>query len=925
MPGFQVHDPAWTISLHDRPLLKAHKQLPRRRDVALRQTHKPHPIKIASLRNIPRAASLEETYKSPVAQSKSSTPAAPLTPPNGPQDGSENDVSTSPSVETMIPIQRSPRPPPLTPVRSRELPTPDATPPRPSHIVQRPSFVTQQSMLSSRAESFKTAREELTSDGETDRSNSPPHDESQLVWQPPMRFGQLEDHSSQPTSPADLDSLTPTKQPRISEYLEHVTPIKEPDTVRTKSPNRPRQTSARHDHLPAEQFGGLEHVHSLKRNVEQKVGEHMSTESDYSANFEATPHKRLPHRRRMPKDSYEPPISPVARPTRDQVHQDSDWSLLPETPDSVDEKVNSWRLSGISTTSTVEAIVVDNPPPRRAQKLRHRIKNASLRSASSPIPQANRDSWNSTTSADSPHRLVHKPRRISDYNRWSQNSDMSKEISTSSAISRPQPETPYIPVVVIPQRKSSLKSSTSSSRRHSLSSVTGHPTTTQDQQTGYFDRMPQRERALSDSLHSRPSSHERRDRHFPPVVPVRTSSISAPTSRNHSRSSSMNSESLRQQRRAAEADVRRTLARMESETPSVQSKSMTLLIQGNAESPPHQTDYGLTPPAPSQTPFSQPSFLSASPGPFEISEATAVNLFAHNNHSLQLIDRKVQPESQAVSRIRSTWKEDDPLETGPETPRMSQQTNNPVVLVDSPLRNPRDPPLPPAFKIIPPTPAALSPSDEYDKQLGLRQTTSDGRAGMRRRLGSLKRAWSTRRHSDSFIPALTRGLSLKNARNRRADEDFDDKLHPFWKPRGFWDDFSDSESESGYDDDDEEDIIVHNSLGIPQKRIIFDGPISLVRRIPNPLAKNRQAHHHGAIIKKASYGSLSRAGWLPGRRIYTIPGLGYRFQMLRLTEMQERLRHARVQREMQRREQRRESLRRKIGPNIIPNGDSRFV
>ncbi|KAL9115671.1 MAG: hypothetical protein Q9227_000039 [Pyrenula ochraceoflavens] len=913
MPGFQVQvrDPVWTIRLHEKPLLKAHKQLPRRQNVPLRHSIKPPPIRTGVQGESRTIWSAEQALKSPKTLAKPNTPAAPLTPPNAPQDISENDESTSPSVETTIPLKRSPRPRTLTPARSRELPTPDATPPRLNVVAQRPSFNAQQSLLSSRAESFKTAREELTSDEET-RSISPSQDATQRSLGEQTRI----------PLPKNQSGTTPTQWPEMPNHFEKAAATYAFKDVRETVAQNP-QGDARQVSPRRRAVSGPERQIPVKRtpeNTRKKALYELSPKSDYSAKFSAMPHKRLPHRTNNPRDISEP------LEKSSQLPQEKEWSFLPDSPDNVDEKVNNWRLSGISTTSTVEAIVVDNPPPARTQKLRHIGKNASLRSASSPVPQINRDSWHSTTSTDSPHRLVHKSRRISNNNRWSQNSDLSRELTVSSTVSRPQPE--KIPVVVIPQRKSSLKSSTSSSRRHSLSSTTGRPTTAPDHESGYFDHVPRRGRALSDSIHSRGSSstHERRARQFPPSVPVRTSSLSAPTSRNNSRSNSINSESLRRERRAAEADVRRTLARMESESPSVQSKSTLLPIQGNVElqpTPPYNAHLVAAPPAPSQTPFSLPSVASNSPGPVEISEATAVNLFAHNNRSLQLIDRRLQPESQAVLRLRGTQKEADILSSEPATPRDSEQIDRPLVLVDSPLRNPRDPPQPPAFKIIPPTPAALNPADENDKELGLRPTTSSGRASMGLRFGSLKRAFSTRRYSDSFIPALTRGLSLKNARNRRVEEDFDDKLHPFWRPRGFWDDFSDSDSEHEYED--EEDIIVHNSLGIPQKRIIFDGPISLVRRIPNPLAKNRQLHRRSAIIKRASYGSLSRGGWLPGRRIYTIPGLGYRFQMLRLSEMQEKLRQVRIQRELQRRERRRESLRKKIGPNIISNGDSRFV
>ncbi|KAL9618908.1 MAG: hypothetical protein Q9160_006433 [Pyrenula sp. 1 TL-2023] len=920
MPGIEIRDPMWTLSLHDRPHLKAHKQLPKRRDLSL-PSAKLSPPRLHHQKQIVSRAIFSQHSQPPTTPPPKSSPAAPLTPPpNGPSNSLENDVSTSPSVDTAIPIRKSPRSGLNTPIdKHKNLPTPDITPPRKKVGLQRPSFVTQPS-LSSRAASFTTAREELSSDADTTRSSSPTnyHDDDSLLQSTSRTNDAVEQDSTQGSTVHDL---TPTHHPGKTDYFED-RPRNTSEKLISVSSARPLQQA---QPSPTLQNGGLRELGpaaSLRRPTEMEPTRSPQVSPKPSpALLLGSSRKTLSHRDRSLRDRLKQAENLPPRPSTEDFASNIGWTLPPESPKSFDEKVDSWRLSGISTTSTVEAIVVDNPPTNRKPPLRHRGKNASLRSASSPVPGTNRSSWNSNVSSDSPRRLVHKTGRISNTHRWSQNTDTSRSVTLSSITARSEPET--IPVVVIPQRKSSLKSSTSGSRRHSVhSSNEGRPITAPEHASGSLEPSYRRKRTLSDSVTSgRSSSRGRKDRHFPPTVPVRTSSLSAPTSRNNSRSSSMNSESLRQQRQAAEADVRRTLARMESESPSIQSRNTFLPIQSHTD---HQRggeiegNTGPTPPPIALTPFSQPSVLSVSPGPVEISEATAVNLFAHNNHSLQIIERGVQGEARVLPRLRLSTKEADSVGSEPSTP---ERKTNPLILVDSPLRNPREPPKPPAFKIIPPTPAGVSPVEESDKQLGQRPTTSDGRRAMARRLGSLRRAFSTRRYSESFIPSLTRGLNLKNARNRREEENFDDNLHPFWRPRGFWDDFSDSESEE-YPD---EDIIVHNSLGIPQKRIIFDGPISLVRRISNPLYRNKDIRPRMSVIKRASYGSLSRGGWLPGRRIYTVPGLNYRFQMLRLSEMQEKLRYARVQREDERREKRRQEIRKKIGPNVVAKGDSRFL
>lgn len=919
MPGFEIRDPMWTVSLHDRPHLKAHKQLPRRRDISLPSAKLSPPRLRSQQRSIQRTA-LPNLHSQPITPPPKSSPAAPLTPPIGSLNNSENDVSSTPSVDTAIPIRKSPRSGLTTPIdQQKNLPTPDNTPPRDTVVLQRPSFITQPS-LSSRAASFKTARENLSSDADTDRSVSPiDHDITKPLAQVSQRRN--ESHMLISENVAVPDHATPIRRTQNLEYLENHSKSTSEKLISKSTENTPRQL--RHTSMPQpsvhKELGLPANISPLAR--EKRPASPQKSPKSSPKLLLGSPRKKLPHRNGSLRERLEQAGGLPTRLSTENFASDIGWKLPPESPKSFDEKVDSWRLSGISATSTIEAIVVDNPPLQRKPPLRHRGKNSSLRAASSPIPATNRSSWNSNVSSDSPHRLVHKTGRISNTDRWSQNSDASQNITVSSTNARSEPE--MIPVVVIPQRKSSLKSSTSSSRRQSHTSTDDRPTTAPDHALRHVENLHGRKRTLSDSVASgTDSSRGHKDRHFPPAVPVRTSSLSAPTSRDNSRSSSMNSESVRQQRQAAEADVRQTLARMQSESPYVQPQNVFLSVPTQTDKR-HESEIeetsGPTPPPIALTPFSQPSVLSASPGPVEISEATAVNLFAHNNHSLQLIEKGLQGESRVVPKLRLSTKEVGTVETEPSTP---EQTNNPLILVDSPLRNPRDPPKPPAFKIIPPTPSGLTPADESDKQLGHRPATSEGKGAVGRRLESLKRAFSTRRYSESFIPSLTRGLNLKDARNRREEENFDDKLHPFWRPRGFWEDFSDSESGEEYPD---EDIIVHNSLGIPQKRIIFDGPISLVRKISNPLHRNQDIRRRVGVVKRTSYGSLSRGGWLPGRRIYTIPGLNYRFQMLRLSEMQEKLRHAKMQREDERREKRREQLRKSIGPNVVAKSDSRFL
>jgi len=227
------------------------------------------------------------------------------------------------------------------------------------------------------------------------------------------------------------------------------------------------------------------------------------------------------------------------------------------------------------------------------------------------------------------------------------------------------------------------------------------------------------------------------------------------------------------------------------------------------------------------TPFSQ-----FSDTPIEVSEATAVSIYPHNNHSLLVV--------QQVPRANSMVPEPHHLEGGvhlsPNDERALQSTptppfvdaseghevekvsTNPIVqlepstppmqllplqpaAVDSPLKNPRPPPEPPKIMFIPPTPA-----EELEKQL-VPGPPKRSDSHPQRRLSLVQKA---RRYSDNLLPTLlgrsssARGRYTSDSQSQRSHgkpkvpsvNDEDGTLHPFWRPRGFWDGFEDSESDS---------------------------------------------------------------------------------------------------------------------------------
>jgi len=163
--------------------------------------------------------------------------------------------------------------------------------------------------------------------------------------------------------------------------------------------------------------------------------------------------------------------------------------------------------------------------------------------------------------------------------------------------------------------------------------------------------------------------------------------------------------------------------------------------------------------------------------------------------------------------------------------------------------------------------------------------------------------------------SLSRNLSLKNARNRKADQELDSNLHPFWRPRAFWDDIDNTRTELPQEQPASRGI-VNNSLGLPQERTVINGPASLIRRI-----SERRRQKKG-VVRQSSHGSLAKIR--ATRRLHKSSGHGLRLHFIGLHGIQDRLLYAKQRKEDEKREKRRAMLRKSIGANVISQGDSRF-
>ncbi|KAJ5232177.1 hypothetical protein N7468_005133 [Penicillium chermesinum] len=799
MPGVAVMDPTATS---DRPLLKSHKHLPKRDvdcpDVA-------HPV-------------------SPERQATVATPAPPLTPPGANQEGIHDHEPTPRKLGSQPESQTGM----LTPRRPSKPPTPDVTPPR-THSRRRPPLShSVHHSASSRADSFQTAQESMTSDGDTETPIRSAQDDSQK-----HKPAGLPQRQNAPPAPAAR--LTYTREAPPFAFAEWQKPV---DGSPTPLPGK-RKQSRKHEYVVKETPKETLDVQRLDASLMRE--------------------KKLRDRVR---DNQEIPESVSLERFREEIGWPT-FDGLSQTDDP-----ESRRLSDLSSTSTVSAMIIDSP--KRAQRLlRHTEKRNSLRSASSPVTKS---PTSTVSNPSSQPRLAHKAARICEQDRRSISSDIS--FSAKPTTTAPHASVDIIPVIVVPERRSSLKSGPNSyvsSKQSSQRSTQRPPVSSQG--SGSIQVPRQRQRTMSDSAPAPSQDQDSRSRPLGrPVIPPRSSSLSAPTSRNNSRAASLTSASLRSHNQAMDLEslkkdgrqpvstLRHDALGIDMETPNVNdhqpvSPPRHNILAGSTtfdrpvtqpivkiEDDPQLQSLREPPKMPALTlssedvatlrppslPFTQWSIPSTSPGPIEIREATAVTLFPHNNRSLLLVDQRVPPfdhflpPGPQTHSFRAFYEAAEP----PSEPHTPEPTFDPsATKFISPLRHPRTPPQPPVTKPLPPLPAPerleRKPSKATSQHVGRRP--------------SVRRPWGGRPRSNSFT-TMARSLSMRSAKNRKAGLEMNGQEHPFWRPRGFWEGISTSPPKGNSARQSlqttEEGVIINNSLGLPQQRITIEGPSAMARRSP---------------------------------------------------------------------------------------------
>ena len=934
MPGKELSDAAPVESTSPFALLKSHKAFPRRQEplfrsaasvkTSLLQRHAPEQTSLA------KSAEIESWIPEPDVIHLTLSHSLPLTPPeNSPEeegtswiDGplpDDNKVTTR-SISSGI----------NTPVIQRSPPTPETTPPRANQqlpALLHPAYEQTQS-IGTRTDSFETAREDVSSDEDRRQIDSPSMQPSRRKWLRQSAHTRLRDIGLGLGLESDGDDSTPLE----------VTPR-----------NSPRENeivtfegswgAARDDPATADD---TDNATIQRRLPEAPIFSTQPLARRFSATEGSVPsikplnlRQRLEQRRQSPTST-----------STEKFAEEINWPLLGNEDAELSAKVrevDNRRISQMSGTSTVEAMVIDTPPPKRKQTLRHTGKIVSI---DCPGNESRRSSI--VYKQDKSHRrqLRHagSPEQV-------KRGSVASDVSFGVIPSRPKARQKSIPVIVIPERKSSLRSSALGSRRlsrvTSLTSrqQTSRPTTAPDESVGYFD-VPRRERrTASANLPSAPASKskEKPVKEMPPTMGPEFVAISANTSRKVSRAASTVSASG-----MSFSGLQEIVTNTQPTTPYVDLQDpQNLHVQNTNFDKSTMAEWSALRPRSTQvTPFSLRSAHSSTPGTLEVNEATAISIYPHTNKSILVVQQLPRHDSQSPEHSAIVASNASFAIPGPHTPAVIHQARVRNV-IDSPLRNPREPPQPPDFKVIPPTPVPNVTPTKDDDRVSRQPAAKSAINRLSRPITMVKRALSARRHSDTFVSPLTRGLSRRTTVIQRRSSfdpdsavDPDNKLHPFWRPRGFWDDLSDSDSDSEFGNSG---YLVGNSLGMPaahtSTKITAQQPprrsASLTQRLSRSMRfqhgsigrRHSTTNDNRRIYQKTTYGSKHDANRsyefiqphpdpALGKHHTAMPRLGYQVHFVGLKGLAEKMEKRKERRGEERRERVREKLRESIGPAV---------
>ncbi|KAF1955137.1 hypothetical protein CC80DRAFT_505943 [Byssothecium circinans] len=917
-------------SFHASPNLRSHKQLPRRRDELRGASPTPQPLKQTSS----HSDTNDDTTDS-YAGSQNTTPLAspdalsgadtglPPTPPSNSQDAiPEADFSPPPHADSVVSSLLSKKSTLSTPVNQRSPPTPDPSPPHTAGSMSK-SFTTPERPIllaypSSRADSFKTAREDPFTTEESSRSSTPSEEKLTPV-EDDRGLGlafELEDDDDTPRN--TVLEVRPKNEARSSGSVDgdnkHI-PDAEDIPDREWDTNLMRNVTIRRKRNPKPTKPPPSPSPSPQRNPDSPA--------PTSPEPGSTPRRSSSLRERV-EASKNSPRTPAIESFARQIGWPTEGEdTAADTSAGAEEK----RFSTSSmSSSVVEAMVIVTPPQRR-RALRHSGRNlAYVRHTSSPMEYSSRNHSSRTSyrSDEVPlHRLVHKRAAISDKtNRMSVDAATLSDRSASTlSITKQRQDSAAATLAHQEMVRSVLQPAAEIMSRSN--SVRQAPVKSHHKRISSAPEPTLKRESVSPDLRSLVASPDKNNLHGKRNGPSRLAytEVASPTSAHFEEVSSPESP-LQTSPAAQRLRAPRSPINMNKSLPEIPADSspnedhivqnddgdekrpsstlhdqvrILLSEQENSPSPPKAAEASRSPDSSKQrtssadtattirrgsltirgrseerrrsshsqdgsstsrdkpwpsldrtlseeiprtshewhsfhtdghgrvsfdrltskteehamarhmyaqtTPFSQ-----FSDTPIEVSEATALS---RSSTQAQIVgeaqfassspQEEAPPTPPFVDAIESPRQLVQPTLTfEPSTPPMQIQLPAPGA-VDSPLRNPRPPPEPPVIKFIPPTPA-----EELERQL-VPGPPKHSESHPQRRLSLKQRA---RRYSDNLIsPILARASSVRRRRMSESHaghghpqvptvNDSDNALHPFWRPRGFWDGFDDTDSDS---------------------------------------------------------------------------------------------------------------------------------
>lgn len=738
------------------------------------------------------------------ALSNDPAPAVPLTPPSpveekryGNVDWEElrhvaSSLSGRTTVRAVTPLLQDP-------------PTPTVTPPPPPPSSSSPGTPTKKQASSrvdlsqsSCAESFWTA---------IDHDNVPTEGELETTWRstnsyPPrsslcslLEKSLRRDGSSLHSDSASTEVATSLKDANNADYARL---LDSPDSPDPASELVIEQNNMRH------KLG-----RSASRTASSLLPSPISGD-----NYEQRP---SPHKKRERQQDMQKGLgsSSIGIPRQEFVWTAENASCLIESP-------SSSRSSSPSSPSmtTIEAVIIDSTPHSSPRSLRHTEKKLPLRSVSSPLPQSQRMSR--AERCQSQHRLVRRPVRITEQDRNSLVSEGSIFKSGTPSPARRE-NVDVIPVVVIPQRRSSLKFTEMYNKAQSQKPRT---------------RTRTRTRARSEAGSINQTNSKLRSS-GPPIVPKRSSSLSAPASRINSQATSD----------STEYNTSTVDSKHHRSVPEPLPQDPKLTPYKASESP-------KTHSAPVRLDDASLSHLRAppsTPSSPSLKQATAVNLFPHNNTSLLIVDPTGQHDRHSTYPLQMQshrWSKYKPNTPPARTSVIDLGTDDGD---GSPLTHPSQPSSKlPVSEVTPIDPNAdfkrVNESNRKEENSGGR---GRGRRRRRVRFENVRRAQTTPSQNNNNVnpespspvdTSFRQTHPLKPPpKNRKAGKHTDSKSDPFWRPRGATAtaDAAGGGSAAAAENsksirDGHKDLLVSRPLGslADQGQMVFEGPPALARRSP---------------------------------------------------------------------------------------------